>query len=290
MSDEPYEPSGGHPVAEEAPTEPPAEADPDDASQAEPPSTAQSGRLSRARNLHKRYFNLVRLSRLTMLGFVVLAGIFVLWAVPWLPSGLEADDYTPQLAFTVYLLGGLALAGLLALTLQELARRDRESLLVWTAVYDETTGLHTRQYLFDRLSLECERARRTDAVFTVIVIQLHLRRTKDGDSVALPPKALQEVARLIDRLTNPSDMVARLSDSEVAVLAMAADRSSRDALSERLRRAIVGELPRLIDDSDRSLVRAGAVTFGNDGTDERSLIQAARTAAAFGLPAKSHAA
>lgn len=283
MTDDSEEPLNRGPVSEEPPPAPPR-------GEGGHPEGLPVERLARTQKVHQRYFRLLRLSRLALIGFIVLAAIFLLWAVPWLPSGLDVDDYTPELAFTVYLLGGVALVGLLALALQELARRDREALMVWTTVFDEATGLHTRQYLYDRLSLECDRARRLNSTFSVIVLQLHQRRTKDGDPIALPRPALQEVARLIDRLTHSSDLVARLSDSEVALVAMGADRSNREALVERLRTAVVLELPRLIGSSDQSLVKAGAATFGRDGTDERSLVQAARTAATFGLQTRPHAA
>jgi hypothetical protein len=92
--------------------------------------------------------------------FITMSAVALLWTVPWIPNGLSTNDYTPQVGFTAYLLLTVAVLGIISLLVQERTRKNRESLLIWSTVYDEKTGLHNRTYLFDRLALECERARR----------------------------------------------------------------------------------------------------------------------------------
>src|SRR3990172_13214301 len=123
-----------------------------------PPETLPPERLRAASTVTRSYYRWLHLRRLAFAAFVILGIFLLLWLVPWLPSGLDTDDYTPEMAFTVYLLAGVALMALLALGFQELARRNRERLMLWSTVYDEGTGPHNRTYLYDRLSLECERA------------------------------------------------------------------------------------------------------------------------------------
>lgn len=231
----------------------------------------------------------MRLSRLALLAFIALAVLFLLWAFPWLPSGLDTNDYTPELAFTVYLMGGVALAGLLALAFRELALRNRDITIVWAAVYDEATGLHNRSYLYDRLSLECERAERNESVFSLLVLQVHLSQV-ESPPVPAPANALEEVAHLINRITHPGDMVALLSGRELAVLAMEADRAAGRQLLGRLREAAVSELPRFVDASTHVDVKGGAATYGVDGSDPETLVQAARSVAILAMPARSAAA
>ncbi len=178
--------------------------------------TVAAHRLDQAKAAHRGYFRWRRLSRVAIVAFGVFAVVFLLWALPWLPRGLNTDDYTPQLALSVYLMAGVAAAAVFALAFQELARRDRESLMMWGTLFDEVSGLHNRTYLYDRLSLECEKAARNGGVFSVIALQIRLGGSVPGSSPALPASALQDIGTLVDCLTHPSDLVALLGSAELA--------------------------------------------------------------------------
>ena len=261
----------------------------------EPAARGQADRLSperlrEARGAHRSYYRWLRLNRFAMAAFVAMTALLVLWLLPWAPSGLEADDYTPELAFTVYLLGGVAVVGVLVLLSRELVRRHRESLMVWAAVYDEATGLHNRTYLYDRLSLECERAERSGGIFSVIVLQIRIGSSATEPVPALSNVALENVADLINRLTHPADLVAMLSGSELAVLAIGVGREQRVALLERLRTAVAAELPEFLDKTAVVDVIAGGATYGVEGSEAGALVQAARTAATLALPQRGRAA
>lgn len=246
-------------------------------------------RTNRATSVYRRYTRWSRLSRFALLAFVIFSGVALIWLVPWFPSGLESQDYTPQFAFTVYLLGGMALIGMCALGLRELARRDRETLMVLGTVYDEETGLHNRTYLYDRLALEATRAERLNYVFSLLVFQIRLGRP-GRKAPALPKGAVQTIANCVSKLTHATDLVALLSDSELAVLAIGVDQKTRKGLIERLRHAIAGELPGLVEDTSLIDVKAGTATFGVDGTDATTLVQAARTTASLASPERAQAA
>jgi diguanylate cyclase (GGDEF)-like protein len=255
-----------------------------------PPETLPPERLRAASTVTRSYYRWLRLRRLAFAAFMILGFFLVLWLVPWLPGGLDTADYTPELAFTVYLLGGVALTALLVLGFQELARRNRERLTLWSTVYDEATGLHNRTYLYDRLSLECERAKRTGGVFSIIVLQLRIGSPTSVSAPTLSRQALRQVAEVINSLTHPTDLVAMLTGSELAVLAIGVDRESRRALQERLREAVAAELPRLLDAKAAVDVKGGVATYGVDGNDAGTLVQAARTSAVLGVPQRAQAA
>ena len=44
----------------------------------------------------------------------VMAAVFILSLPPGLPSEPDTNDYTPELAFTMYLFGGVAITAVLA--------------------------------------------------------------------------------------------------------------------------------------------------------------------------------
>lgn len=272
---------------------PPQEPESEPIGPSSPAQPLSPERLNRVRAAHRNYYRWLRLSRLTLGAFMLMGAVVLLWLVPWLPSGLDTNDYTPEMAFTVYLLGGAAVLGLLALGFQERARRDRESLLVWAMVYDEVTGLHNRTYLYDRLAMECERAKRSGQVFSVIVLQIRLggARAKSGRRrPELSNAALRKLAQLLDGLTHPTDMVALLSGSELAVLAIRVDRDARHQLQQRLRQALAEELPELLDRRALLDVKAGSATYGVDGMEPGPLVQTARTAATLGVRPRAKAA
>lgn len=250
----------------------------------------QTERPSRAKRAHEGYYRWLRLSRLAMAAFGALAVMFLFWAVPWAPAGLDAEDYTPELAFTVYLLGSIAISGLLSMTFKELARRSKESLMAWSAIYDIGTGLHNRTYMYDRLSLECTRAERGGAVFSVISLQILIANSEFETVVSLSEAALRDIADTVDSLTHPADLVARLSGSELAVIAIGLDKANRSSVVERLRAAIVADLARVLGRPSASEVKAGVATFGIDGKGGAALVEAARTSAILARPHRARAA
>lgn len=235
-------------------------------------------RRQRAKAAFQSYYRWQRLRRLALAAFLTMAVLCIAWLTPWLPSGLDASDYTPELAFTVNLLGGVAFTAVLALAFQELARRQRETLVVWAAVYEETTGLRNRTYLYDRLALECERARRSGGVFSVFVLRVRIA-SASASAATLSSRALEEMGELIDRLTHATDIVALLSGSELAVLGQQVDAERRGPLLERLEGTVRLALPRYLGKAASIDVRGGAATYGVDGQDAGALVQAARSSA-----------
>jgi len=262
-------------------------------SRATPPGQVDTlsieGRLL-AREAYRNYHRWLRLKRLALVGFFVMAALFLVWVVPWLPNGLETDDYTPELGFTAYLLVGVALTAVLALAFEEFTRRQRDRLMVWGTVYDEATGLHSRSYLYDRLSLECGRARHRGRVFSLLVLQLRVGGSAREPVPILSTASLQKMAELMNQLTHRTDLVALLSGSELAILALDVDKAVRGTLLERLRAAVEAELPSFLDRPALVQVIGGAATYGVEGTEAGALVQAARTAAALGLPRRGQAA
>lgn len=233
-------------------------------------------RARQARSIHRSYYAWLRLSRLAAAGFVVMAVLFLIWTVPWLPSGLSTEDYTPEVAFTLYLVGGTTLLGTLALVLRTVARRRQATLMAWSAVYDQRTGLYNRTYLYNLLALECDRASELRSAFSLLVFQL--RPAASG--AALSPTALQTLAELIRRSVRSTDVVGLLSENELAVLALELGRKQRTVLLRKVRSAIVAALPTLLGPDAGIGVMAGAATYGAEGEEPGSLIQAARSAAA----------
>ncbi len=249
-----------------------------------------SNRIREARGVYRSYYRWLRASRLAMAAFLALAALFFVWVLPWLPSGLDTADYSSNVAFTIYLLAILSATGMATLVVREKAWREREGLMVWTAVYDEATGLHNRTYLFDRISLERERVERMGGVFSLFVLGIWVGGVESGPPPTVPDTALQRVAEFINRLSRPTDLVALLSRNELAVLMIGVDQDRRAALLERMRATVAAELPALLDRPGSIDVIGGASTYAVEGKEAASLIQCARAAATLALPRRGVAA
>jgi len=219
---------------------------------------------------HRRYYLLLKRSRLVAFAFWVATGYFFFWAVPWFPGGLSEQDYTERVTLTLILGGVSACLGVGTLVLREYLRRTREALLAWTAVYDDATGLYNRRYFYDRLSLECERARRQGTTFSLFVMHFeHSGRYRRGPSAG----GLRRLAAALTGATRSGDMVALLGGNELAVVAMGVSRKMVPQVIERLKGALEGCLA---DSGGRLNLRLGAATYGARCRHPSMLLRLAR--------------
>ena len=239
---------------------------------ATPAKAQQRGAIS----LHERYYTLLKRSRLMAVAFWVATAYFLFWAipwfraVPWLPGGLSTKDYTEKVSLTLVLGGLCAMLGVGTLIFREHLRRTREGLLAWTEVYDETTGLYNRRYFFDRLSLECERARRQGTTFSLILMRFeHSTGRGRGPSAG----ALRRLGAVLTRTARSNDLVALLGGNELAVAAMGVPRKVAPQVVDRLRSALEGSL---VDTGDRLSLSLGVASYGTRCRDPGMLLRSAR--------------
>jgi diguanylate cyclase (GGDEF)-like protein len=142
--------------------------------------------------------------------------------------------------------------------------------LAWTAVYDETTGLYNRRYFFDRLSLECERARRQGTTFSLILMRFeHSPGHGRGPSAG----ALRRLGAVLTRTARSNDLVALLGGNELAVAAMGVPRKVAPQVVDRLKNALEGAL---VDTGDRLSLRLGVASYSTRCRDPGTLLRSAR--------------
>jgi GGDEF domain-containing protein len=164
-----------------------------------------------------RYLSDLKLSRLTRFAFFLVAGLFIAWVIPYMPSGLDPHTYAGPTSLAMMLsVLAVSLAALSMVYLLRAARR-REVLLAWSALFDEGTGLHNRQYFLDRLDLEIARATINGHSFRVVLLQAQ-RQDKNGEFVRLEREELAEVAKEIRSTLSAQDTLAALRPDELAVL------------------------------------------------------------------------
>ena len=131
------------------------------------------------------------------------------------------------------------------------------------ALRDEL-GLHQPWYLELRLKEELARSARSDNVFTVATWEPRLLPGDEPD-----PDVVAKAARLIAKKLRVYDLVARISDGRIAGILLDADYHNASTVAYRIKADIQVEIP------GAGKWKAGAATFGRDGVDGDSLIQAA---------------
>ena len=249
------------------------------------------GKRESSGSIYKGYFRTLFLSRLALLAFWACFAYFIVWAIPWIPGGLTAGDYSLQLVATMVIAGSSMLLGLIAATLRSQARHKREALVAWTAVYDETTGLYNRRYFYERLSLECERSQRHDIPFALALLEMQYPQCgQDRRAVRANRVALRPAAELVKSLTRATDVVALISEREFAVLLVGARYDVAVQLAGRLRENVNARLPALLGVGDPCVcptVEMGVSAYGEDSCTLESLLDAARVALEKSTPGTS---
>jgi diguanylate cyclase (GGDEF)-like protein len=145
------------------------------------------------------------------------------------------------------------------------------------AMRDYLTQLFNRQYFFERLGRELERARSLQCPLAVLVLDIdrldaineaHERRTGDV--------ALAELAKVILKCTRATDIPARLGEDEFGVIMPETDRRGAFVVATRIRRML--EAIPFCERNGRSLklsVSLGVAGFPWDGQTGDELVQKA---------------
>lgn len=225
-----------------------------------------------------------RESRLAMAAFIFFSAICLAWMLPWTPSGLSPSDYSPELIFTMFLLGGSAVTGILAFVLRDVARRDLARVAALGEFYDEATGMNNRFFLLDRLAARVERARRTENTFALMIVRVAASNRETNAPIPLSGAILHEVGQAIGKAIRRGDLVATLGDSEFAIVADDFQPDRRNNITSRLETALREAVAGAFDQDASVSITTGIATFPTDGAQPDALIAAALDVA-FAEPA-----
>jgi diguanylate cyclase (GGDEF)-like protein len=114
------------------------------------------------------------------------------------------------------------------------------------ALTDVLTGLPNRRYLIDRLAHDWAAARRGGTPLACMVVDIdHFKAVNDTFGHDVGDEVLRSVATVLQRHVRGTDVVCRFGGEEFVVIS-ATDFDSALQFAERLRMAIVEELPGLI--------------------------------------------
>jgi GGDEF domain-containing protein len=224
--------------------------------------------------IKEHYLRTLKLSYLTRFGFFVVAGLFLAFALPFMPFGLDATDYTS----TTMLAFGLALLAinlaLLSMFFFVRAAQRREVMLAWSAVFDESTGLHNRTYFLERLDMEIERVRGTSRTFRVFLLQAR-HQDSSGRYVRMTRSEMADFAAILHDGLGDNDTLASLRPDELAVLAPGAHHHLVAPTEHKLNEAVM-EFLRRSKNGRPWKIRMGTVAFDGNTEDPTGVLEDAR--------------
>jgi diguanylate cyclase (GGDEF)-like protein len=143
------------------------------------------------------------------------------------------------------------------------------------AATDSLTGLKNRRTFEEHLGREINRARRYGSSFSMLLLDLRrFKRANDMYGHAVGDEILRSVARASVETIRGSDISCRIGGDEFAILLPQADRSSAEALAERIARKFESYARPLAPETPVG-VDYGIAIFPEDGEDAPKLFQTA---------------
>lgn len=201
------------------------------------------------------------------LGLIVLRSLVLgmpVWRV--LPEELDRD-WTLYLYLTVSTVAAFSIFGAVVGELHDRLRRS--------ALADPLTALPNRRHLELLFDYAIARARRRPEDLSLLLIDVdELKRINDAGGHAAGDAALRTVGAALRAQCRRSDLPARISGDEFAVLATGADGPEAVALAERVRAA-------LAESPGAPHVSIGVATLARVGAQDASELLAAADAALY---------
>jgi hypothetical protein len=226
-------------------------------------ATKQSTDLRKSSDLLKAYKRAVRWRKVMLATFAVVFVGLLLWAIPWLPYGLAVEDYDSRLTLLVGLVLAASTSAFGTIYHRDLSRRVEQTMLTWSTVHDGLTDMRRREYFFDRIVIECERARNIGSEFTVIAL-------RTGDETEAPSEGANESALFaLAPVVKDYDCLAALGPREIGVLARV-HHAEAAGFAEKLRLLLAATA------RDATVVRAGWSVYRVDSEEAGTLVGLAR--------------
>jgi diguanylate cyclase (GGDEF)-like protein len=139
------------------------------------------------------------------------------------------------------------------------------------AVTDSVTGLYVRRYFMVKLQEEIHRAQRYHKSFAVVMADIdRFKSINDTYGHDAGDRALQHIARMMQRNIREVDTLARYGGEEFVMLMPDSDKSAAASLAERLRQTLGDQR---LDDLPRITASFGIAAYPADASEVGDLIK-----------------
>jgi diguanylate cyclase (GGDEF)-like protein len=145
------------------------------------------------------------------------------------------------------------------------------------AITDSLTGLYTRGFFQETLSVEAGRAARGGSPLGILLLDAdHFKRVNDTYGHPVGDRVLRELAARLRHACRTGDVIARYGGEEFAALLAGADRHTVAAVAERVRQSVAASPLSLGDGMHLNMtVSIGVAVMGSDAMTGEDMVQAA---------------
>jgi len=245
----------------------------------EEPNRSDSGHGHGYGTVRKSYHRAARWSRLATAAFWIIFAMFLFWAVPVFPWGMSGEDYSPEVLLGLFLLGCCPGVTAIALLARSIAAQRREALVAWASIYDRATGLRNREYFLERLKLQCDLGRDL-AEYRVGLILLTVEDLPRDGHKAQPTddEIFRRIAMHVARQLRPSDLLAAISATEMAILVSAGSTAALCVVAARIEHSLEVRIGGLAGDAaSRLIIQMGYASLDGEDLQPETLLESARS-------------
>jgi diguanylate cyclase (GGDEF)-like protein len=228
--------------------------------------------------VRKSYHRAARWSKLATVAFWVIFATFIFWAVPVFPWGMSGEDYSTEVLLAIFLLGCCPGVTAIALLARSIAAQRREALVAWSSIYDRATGLRNREFFLERLQLQCDLAREREE-YRVGLIVLGIDEVPSAGQRPQPPNddVFRRIGAHIARQLRPSDLLAAMSNTEMAVLVSDSSEAALSAVASRIGHSLEVRIGGLAGEvASRLIIRMGCASLDGGDIRPEALLESAR--------------
>jgi diguanylate cyclase (GGDEF)-like protein len=141
------------------------------------------------------------------------------------------------------------------------------------SLFDSLTNLPNRNLFFDRLEQTLQAAKRNEASFSLMMMDLNLfKEINDALGHAAGDQLLAEIGRRLSQLARASDTFARIGGDEFAAVLVGCDSASCAVVVAEKIHAALNEAMTIDNESVRVTASIGVALFPGHGTDMRTLL------------------
>jgi hypothetical protein len=221
----------------------------------------------RSSALLRSYKRAVLWRKMMLVAFSIIFLAIMFWAIPWLPYGLSVEDYSDRITLLIMLVLMASITAFGSVYHRDMGRHIEQTLLTWTSVHEGLGDLRSREYFYDRIVIECERAKQSRSQFTVVALRMDDNDPEDGKEVQNSEQALSVLAPT----TRESDFLAILGPRELGILVPGVGAVQAPAFAMRSRSLIEMAGP-----DGATGVRVGWAVYPIDAEEAGSLVGLAR--------------
>lgn len=185
---------------------------------------------------------------------------------------IRVESFTKTYAFSQEDLRLLVvISDLISITFQNNQLYEQIQLLTITDILTQT---YTYQYFHERLEYEIKRAKITQSVFSLLMIDIdHFKNCNDKYGYIVADKILSELAKTIKSTIRQVDLLARYSGEEFAIFLPETNRIGALKLADRIKKTIEEENFKINKTFMKITVSIGISSYPKDGEEKNILIE-----------------